>query len=528
MLTLILTSVAMFAFIIQPAKGEWTGTVEIRADGSVYPSYAPISNLNNSTYTLTDNITSYGDGIVVKRDNIVIDGAGHSIQGNGGSFSTGIEVQQHRTNVTVKNMVIVGFEYAVYLGDSSFLNISGNRIDGERAVCISDCSNVTLRNNTITGKMALDVRGMNSTEYFIHNIDTSNTVNGNPVYYLINQRDLVINSSTFPSIGYLALVSSTGITVEGLKLTNNGQGVLFAYTNNSIIRANEFTDNGVGVSLVVSSNNSICNNNASANEWKGVHLDWFSSNNDICENYIAENREGVGIGIEHHSSYNNVFGNNITGHEWQGIWVFWATNNVISGNNIADNVDGIRLTDASNTMVIGNNLTRNRTFGVYLEGGFYAIISNNTISGNIITGTLYCGICLEGNAVTDNYIYLNNVTNSGGIGIFLKAASDNMIYKNNFVNNTVQVQCQAGSVNTWDNGVEGNYWSDYNGTGPYTINADNQDNHPLTDPIVIPEFPSTTIIILFISLLSTITLLLTKKRKQTLKIPNFLLVAVKV
>jgi parallel beta-helix repeat protein len=265
-LTLILTSVAMFAFIIQPAKGEWTGTVEIRADGSVYPSDAPILNLNNSTYTLTDNITSYGDGIVVKRDNIVIDGAGHSIQGNGGSFSTGIGVQQHRTNVTVKNMVIVGFEYAVYLGDSSFLNISGNRIEGERAVCISDCSNVTLRNNTITGKMALDVRGMNYTEYFIHNIDTSNTVNGKPVYYLINQRNLVINSSTFPNIGYLALVNSTGITVEGLKLTNNGQGVLFAYTNNSIIRANEFTDNGVGVSLVVSSNNSICNNNASANE----------------------------------------------------------------------------------------------------------------------------------------------------------------------------------------------------------------------------------------------------------------------
>jgi hypothetical protein len=44
------------------------------------------------------------------------------------------------------------------------------------------------------------------------------------------------------------------------------------------------------------------------------------------------------------------------------------------------------------------------------------------------------------------------------------------------------------STNTWDNGIEGNYWSNYNhtdsdydgiGDTPYFIDANNQDNHPL-------------------------------------------------
>ncbi len=59
------------------------------------------------------------------------------------------------------------------------------------------------------------------------------------------------------------------------------------------------------------------------------------------------------------------------------------------------------------------------------------------------------------------------------------------------------------SVNTWDDGKEGNYWSDYkerysdanevDASGvwdtPYVIDENNQDNYPLIDPAVIPELP---------------------------------------
>jgi hypothetical protein len=62
------------------------------------------------------------------------------------------------------------------------------------------------------------------------------------------------------------------------------------------------------------------------------------------------------------------------------------------------------------------------------------------------------------------------------------------------VNNTHQVYDYSWnwsvlpSTNTWDDGVEGNYWSDYNcsdsgydgiGDTPYFIDENNQDNYPL-------------------------------------------------
>ena len=48
-LMLLLTGMLLSAFIIQPAKAEWTGTVYIRADGSIDPPNAPIITYDNIT-----------------------------------------------------------------------------------------------------------------------------------------------------------------------------------------------------------------------------------------------------------------------------------------------------------------------------------------------------------------------------------------------------------------------------------------------------------------------------------------------
>jgi hypothetical protein len=59
-----------------------TGTIYIRADGSIDPSTAPIQR-NGDTYTLTDNIFQsdiYATTIVIERDNIVFDGAGYTLR----------------------------------------------------------------------------------------------------------------------------------------------------------------------------------------------------------------------------------------------------------------------------------------------------------------------------------------------------------------------------------------------------------------------------------------------------------------
>lgn len=48
-------------------------TVYIRADGRIEPVTAPISTLDNVTYTVTGNIN---ESIVIERSDIIFDGAG--------------------------------------------------------------------------------------------------------------------------------------------------------------------------------------------------------------------------------------------------------------------------------------------------------------------------------------------------------------------------------------------------------------------------------------------------------------------
>ncbi len=122
-LTLLLTSMAMLAFHVQPVRAE--GAIYIRADGSIDPPTAPISTVDNVTYTLTGNITSDADGIVVERDKIVVDGAGHAVTGSGSGSGTTLA---NRSNVTVRNTTIKNFCYSVSLEYSCNNTLSGNNV----------------------------------------------------------------------------------------------------------------------------------------------------------------------------------------------------------------------------------------------------------------------------------------------------------------------------------------------------------------------------------------------------------------
>jgi len=120
--------------------------------------------------------------------------------------------------------------------------------------------------------------------------------------------------------------------------------------------------------------------------------------------------------------------------------------------------------------------------------------SNNTVHNNIVTGCEY-GISIEitnGSTFTSNTLKQNDVGLSIYFDAFFIISTNNTIFHNNFVENTVQATVQANETlefpNIWDNGYEGNYWSNYNGTDsdgdgigdtPYIIDANNTDHYPL-------------------------------------------------
>jgi len=163
----------------------------------------------------------------------------------------------------------------------------------------------------------------------------------------------------------------------------------------------------------------------------------------------------------------------------------------------------VALVKCENITVQNLNLANNG------DGIFLAFTNQSTITGNTITNNNN-GIKFWGSST--NQIIGNNIRKNGN-GIFFSGAAfldiahypspNNTIYHNNFIENQNNVGDVAGSwwiqgstpaVNIWDNGIEGNYWSNYNGTDndsdgigetPYTIDEKNQDHYPLMAPIMI-------------------------------------------
>jgi len=197
--------------------------------------------------------------------------------------------------------------------------------------------------------------------------------------------------------------------------------------------------------------------------------------------------------------------------------------------------DGVFLWDSVNNSIFGNTIIYNDC-GIYL----HSLSNNNNLYRNHIVMNNRCGIYIFNSS--NNTIVENIVENNAEFGIMLiYASNNNRIYHNSFINNLFQAYASDSvdfwdvtpppeSVNIWDDGYSsgGNYWKDYlhvdaykgpsqNQTGsdgiwdyPYVVDPLNQDNYPLIEPIIIPEFPSWAILPLI--LVTTIAAIVYKTR----------------
>jgi len=275
------------------------------------------------------------------------------------------------------------------------------------------------------------------------------------------------------------LLDGQGYLLQG---TGSGNGITLSGRSNVTLRNIKINQFNIGIWLNSSSNcNTVSGNRITSNGYTGVYL-WFSYYNTVSGNNIISNHwEGVSL----YSSINNtVSGNSIT-NSLEGIYLSSSINNTVSGNSITNSLEGIYLSSSINNTVSGNSIT-NSLEG--LEGiHLYSSSNYNTISGNIITNSVY-GISLLASS-NYNKVSGNSVT-SNDYGVWLSSSINNTIYHNNFINNP-QVTISGSASNIWDNGCEGNFWSDYNGTDsdgdgigdtPYIIDGNITDNYPLMNP----------------------------------------------
>jgi parallel beta-helix repeat protein len=426
MLIWLLIGMLSSAFTIQPVEA--SETIYIKADGSIDPPTAPINRVGN-IYTLTSNI--YGS-IVVEKDNIMIDGADHSIQTEGYVWK-GIDLTGRR-NVTVKNLQIIGFSNGIYLVDSSGNTISGTDIIGGdyglwiwnssyNNICCNKITKhheygviITFSNNNIISENNIEENGcgiyfehssnnilkgnilnenaenihvaFQSLSDCVHDIDASNTVDGKPIYYWVNQQNKTVPSNA----GYVALVNCTNIKVQNLKLCKNGQGILLVSTKDSVIANTALENNGYGILIFDSQNINITGNMVVCNQLEGFKAIFSEgirvivSNRVLIDgNYITET--GTGIFLSG-STQVVISRNNITSNTNRGIECVFSNGNMIFYNYIWNNTyAGINLVDSDENRVIGNTMIENNGWGVRLSGAdnntFY---HNNFINNKVVEG----------------------------------------------------------------------------------------------------------------------------------------------
>ena len=166
-----------------------SNTIYIRPDGSIDPSTAPIKQEGN-VYTLTDNIdNNNGTAIEVQKDNIVIDGAGYTLQGPGTPLpltdeltgGIGIDIS-NGNNVTVENFLITNALVGIELENSTNSQLIQNNITTysyENGIDVFNSSNNIISNNNIVSYANLDGcqnNGLDLSNSFNNTVSKNNVV----------------------------------------------------------------------------------------------------------------------------------------------------------------------------------------------------------------------------------------------------------------------------------------------------------------------------------------------------------------
>lgn len=189
-----------------------------------------------------------------------------------------------------------------------------------------------------------------------------------------------------------------------------------------------------------------------------------------------------GAGVAVYDSHGCNISHNIMHEGWGSIFLQNSSNNVVAHNNIFPYTNGWGVHLFLNS---DNNIIRANKVTMALEGIGIGVhyCANNRVEHNMVKDNCY-GI-VSGDS--SNNLIRGNVVESNRKGITLSRGRGNRVYHNNLINNPCAV-VDTGE-NFWDNGAEGNYWSDYNGTdldgdgiGDTYLPWQGVDYHPLMVP----------------------------------------------
>jgi len=213
--------------------------VLLMAGGAATPITSCTAISSPGEYVLTRSIIdSQSNCIYITSSDVVLDGAGYTIDGRDKSNINGVYVYNSTTklsNITVKNLKVTDWDHGIYFSNTQDGSIANNTVNSNYiGIRLKSSSYNTLIDNNLSSNSAGILLDFSSNNNLINNTASSN--------------------------GYY-------------------DGVSLWYSNyNTLINNNASSNSWVGISLSYSSGNTLTNNTANSNIRTGIYL--YSSNND--------------------------------------------------------------------------------------------------------------------------------------------------------------------------------------------------------------------------------------------------------
>ncbi|MCW4017192.1 MAG: right-handed parallel beta-helix repeat-containing protein [Candidatus Bathyarchaeota archaeon] len=179
----------------------------------------------------------------------------------------------------------VGDEGAIYVDNCGSCGFFNNTLERKAiGVNIWQSTNLIFSGNTLRDNQVGFKLWGSDLQHNLQSIDNTNTVNGNPVYFLVNRTNFQVP----PNAGWIAAVDCENITVQNWVSTPNWDGILFLNVKNAKITCCNLTGNFNAIHLISSRNIEISKNLIVNNGYAAIYLK-TAAECTITENHVADN-----------------------------------------------------------------------------------------------------------------------------------------------------------------------------------------------------------------------------------------------
>jgi len=473
-----------------------------------------LDNVANGTAVIIDNICTTNFGIfIVNADGTLIDNNFCSLDEGYGIYVSSC------SNVIISNNFFENRFQGIHLIYSSYIQVINNTCNNNVVSGISSfySSEITLIRNKCSFCENIGIL----VNFYVTNITLiENVCNNNIEGINLRANNCIVANNTCLENQDGMKIHSVNANITNNKCSYNDFGMTL-YGSYGYLFGNNFDSNSdIGLKLFLISSIIIRNNTfQNCGLYFGAQDDSIQHSTLTIENNWVNNKK---LGYYYGESnlildkfefeqliLVNCIDSQITNQSFSqvpfGLAIRDCNNVTVTNISCSSFDDGAFACYNSTNLHILNNTITNNHYGISLSSCSFVTLHNNTCVDNQHGFSIYSctNITLTNNTISENYkgISLDSSQNCSIVFNLFKENSDyaidddsdigvNYIYYNDFIDNNPGGSSQAydyHTANIWykTTSNEGNYWSDWIGTGPYYIDgsANAVDPYPLSDPI---------------------------------------------